>query len=397
MTPPRVAVPAPEAFSRLRHPAVASRVGVWLGACFAVAFLTGIVSHYVQSQPTWLTLPTRPIWLYRVSQGLHVAAGTAAIPLLLVKLWSVYHNLFAAVPWRSARSLVLHLLERASIAVLVAAAIFEVVTGAINITHWYPWEFSFRATHYAVAWIAIGALIVHIAVKLPTISQALSSPIDETDPEADPTDPGASAPSADQRAGLSRRGLVRTALVAAGAAVVATVGSTIPLLREVSVFGVRSGEGPQGVPVNTTAEDAGVVTAARDPDYRLTVVHGARSVSLRREDLVSLPQHTVDLPIACVEGWSATGTWSGVRMRDLLDLVQAPPSARIHVVSLQESGAFNDTEMPGEFTQDPLTLLALFLSGEPLDLDHGYPARLIAPARPGVLQTKWVHRIEVLR
>ena len=38
---------------------------------------------------------------------------------------------------------------------------------------------------------------------------------------------------------------------------------------------------------------------------------------------------------------------------------------------------------------------ALGLSGETLAIDHGYPCRLIAPDRPGVLQTKWVARIEV--
>jgi DMSO/TMAO reductase YedYZ molybdopterin-dependent catalytic subunit len=39
--------------------------------------------------------------------------------------------------------------------------------------------------------------------------------------------------------------------------------------------------------------------------------------------------------------------------------------------------------------------LATSLNGEELDPDHGYPARIIAPNRPGVLQTKWVERIEV--
>ena len=42
------------------------------------------------------------------------------------------------------------------------------------------------------------------------------------------------------------------------------------------------------------------------------------------------------------------------------------------------------------------TLLALGLDGESLSIDHGYPARIIAPNRPGVLQTKWVDRIEVI-
>ena len=87
--------------------------------------------------------------------------------------------------------------------------------------------------------------------------------------------------------------------------------------------------------------------------------------------------------------------WTGVRVRDVLDLVAAPSQSSIHVLSLQEDGAFADSEMPGEFTEDPLTLLALALEGEPLSIDHGFPARLIAPARPGVLQTKWVTRIQV--
>ena len=50
---------------------------------------------------------------------------------------------------------------------------------------------------------------------------------------------------------------------------------------------------------------------------------------------------------------------------------------------------------PANFAADDRTLLALDLAGEPLSLDHGFPCRLIAPNRPGVLQTKWVSRLEV--
>ena len=41
-------------------------------------------------------------------------------------------------------------------------------------------------------------------------------------------------------------------------------------------------------------------------------------------------------------------------------------------------------------------LLATHLNGERFDLDHGYPLRLIAPNRAGVLNTKWLNRIEIL-
>lgn len=53
-------------------------------------------------------------------------------------------------------------------------------------------------------------------------------------------------------------------------------------------------------------------------------------------------------------------------------------------------------EMGRDYAEDPLTLLALELNGQVLTADHGYPARVIAPNRPGVLQTKWVTLLEVL-
>jgi DMSO/TMAO reductase YedYZ molybdopterin-dependent catalytic subunit len=54
------------------------------------------------------------------------------------------------------------------------------------------------------------------------------------------------------------------------------------------------------------------------------------------------------------------------------------------------------TELPSQFVQDPLTVLALGLDGETLSIDHGFPCRVIAPDRPGVLQTKWVGAIRVI-
>ena len=117
-------------------------------------------------------MPSRPVWGYRVSQGIHVATGIATIPLLLAKLWTVSPKLWAWPPVRS----VLHGLERLSILVLVAAAIFEVVTGLINIAQWYPWSFYFPRVHYYVGWVAIGSIALHVAVKAPVIAAALRRP-----------------------------------------------------------------------------------------------------------------------------------------------------------------------------------------------------------------------------
>ncbi len=370
--------------STLRGPEVAARVGLWLGICFTVAFLTGVWSHLYQDQPSWLTIPTRPVWIYRVSQGLHYVTGTAAVPLLLVKLYAVYPKLFAKVPFGELRELVLHLLERVSIALLVAAAIFQLTTGVLNTTEWYAWSFSFRSTHYAVAWVAFGALVLHVAVKLPVIRDAFRRPIDDGE-----------HPSPGEGHGLTRRGLVRTAFGASGVAVLAVAGSTVPWLRTVSLFETHDGSGPQDLPVTKSARAARVTATAVDPSYALEVVHAGVTKRLSLDDLTGMTQHTETLPIACVEGWSASAVWTGVRLRDLLDLVDAPAGSTVAVRSLQQAGAFRASEVRGNLADDAKTLIALRLNGEPLSIDHGYPARLIAPNRPGVLQTKWVTRIEV--
>ncbi len=384
MRSPLSLIPHPDSFtSRLRGPEIASRVGLWLGISFLLAFVTGLISHAAQDMPGWLTFPTRPVSFYRITQGVHVISGTAAVPLLLVKLWSVFPKLFDRFTFGDVRRLALQLAERLSIALLVSAAIFQLITGLANSAQWYPWSFSFRSTHYAVAWIAIGALIVHIAVKLPGIRRALSGPLDDD-----------LARTSEQ--GLSRRGFLRTTWVATGVAVLTTAGATVPWLRQVSIFGVRSGDGPAGIPINVSAVAARVIPAATNPAYALEVRNGGKQVTLTRADLEAMEQTTAELPIACVEGWSASGEWRGVRVRDLLALVDAAEDADVEVTSLQKQGAFRQTTLPANFAQDPLTLLALELNGEGLSIDHGHPCRLIAPNRPGVLQTKWVKRMEVL-
>jgi hypothetical protein len=140
-------------------------VGRLLGAAFFVCFVTGLYSHLLQSPVDWIVTSSRPEYLYAWTQGTHVVVGSMLVPLLLAKLWVVYPRLFQWPPVTG----MLNLIERASIGVLVAAALVLPVTGILNVLQWYPWEFSFRRTHFALAWVLIGALALHIAVQLPTI------------------------------------------------------------------------------------------------------------------------------------------------------------------------------------------------------------------------------------
>ncbi|MEU0945475.1 molybdopterin-dependent oxidoreductase [Streptomyces canus] len=365
---------------RLHDARTATSIGRWLGPAFTLCFVTGLVSHFMQHPPDWLAdhIPSRPSWGYRVTQGLHVASGIAAIPLLLAKLWTVYPRLFEWPPLRSAR----HALERLSVAVLVAGAVFELATGLLNTAQWYPWPFSFVPVHYAVAWLVTGALVVHLAVKAPEIRAHWSR-----------RSPGTLALPAQD--GADRRSLLTAVGAAVGAVTLTTVGQSVTPLKDLILFAPRHPDhGPQALPVNRTAAAAGVGRVA-DEQYRL-VVAGPRPYTLTLDELRTLPQHEVELPIACVEGWSRSAHWTGVRVVDLLERSGAPVDARVRVVSLQLRGGYRVSELGREHARDPLTLLALRLNGEELDPDHGYPARLIAPNRPGVLQTKWVGRLEVL-
>lgn len=373
----------------VRGPWLTARIGLVLGVCFAICFATGMLSHWIQHPPEWFWWPAHPAWLYRITQGAHVITGVASIPLLLAKLAAVYPKLFE----RPLIGSPARLLERLSIAVLVSAAIFEVLTGIMNIAQWYPWRFFFTTTHHAMAFVVIGALLVHIAVKLPVIREALDrgGPIRDTavvDEDAQPT------PVADVSVGTSRRTILRTTWAAAALGAVAVAGQTVRPLRSVAFLAPRSGTGPQGLPVNRTAGAAGVLTSAADDAYRLSIVRGNRVVALSATDLARLPQRTVRLPIACVEGWSVSAEWSGVVLRDLVGLVGGDPDRGARMVSL-ERGPYGVSDIPAVQTRDELTLIALRLNGERLDMDHGYPCRLIAPNLPGVMQTKWLSRIEV--
>ena len=63
------------------------------------------------------------------------------------------------------------------------------------------------------------------------------------------------------------------------------------------------------------------------------------------------------------------------------------------VESLQQGGAFRSATLSAAQAADPRSLLALKVNGADLSADHGFPARVIVPAAPGVHNTKWVARL----
>ena len=196
---------------------------------------------------------------------------------------------------------------------------------------------------------------------------------------------------------LERRRFLATVFGTAAVVTLFTVGQTARPLRKLALLAPRRPDtGTQGFPVNRTAHTAGVIDTARSPDYRLLVTGKVRRpLSLTLGELRDLRQRTATLPIACVEGWSTSQDWTGIPVRDLLTMAGAGPHATVHVRSLQLSRNYRTSELDRWQAHDPDTLLATHVNGEELALDHGYPLRLIAPDRPGVMQTKWVTQLVV--
>ncbi|MES2094442.1 MAG: molybdopterin-dependent oxidoreductase [Actinomycetota bacterium] len=410
-------------------------LGRLLGIAFVITFATGLYSRFLQSPLPWMVFPTDPRWLYQLSQGIHITVGIACFPLLLGKLYVVFPQLFQTPPIKN----FVGFLERASIAVFVSASLVQIMTGLLNTYQWYVFPFPFKQTHFALSFVIIGSLAIHIAVKLPVIARywrrsrsfdaegnlvlderdrpltlaQVAAELAATTPEPvgpisrrvdgvtgrvfDWIDSAPARVDTPKQARVSRRGFVATIGVATAAVVALTAGQSFRFLDAINLFAPRkSFLGPNELPINRTARAAQVTDADTGADWTLTVRRGDVVNTYSRADLETMPLRTVDLPIACVEGWSQLATWRGVRLRDLLDAVGAQPDEDLRLTSLEKSGRFRVTEMGYEFAQDDLTLVALELNGAPLDIDHGFPARMIAPARPGVLQTKWLSSLEVI-
>ncbi|MYQ48703.1 molybdopterin-dependent oxidoreductase [Streptomyces sp. SID4985] len=425
----RPRLPSSPAFWRspLRGTRFTAVLGLVLLGGITVMFVTGLVSYAAYNpdlSPVNDTTPDKgllgfylfdwpagPSWLYRLTQGTHVTLGVTLVPVLLAKLWSVVPKLFALPPARS----LAHALERLSLLLLVGGGLFEFTTGVLNIQLEYVFPGSFYPLHFYGAWVFMSAFVVHAALKTPAAVRAVRAVRERSTgdggegPVADEGRP-ASVPPVDE-AGLastrpaeptiSRRGALRLVGASSLLLFLTTVGQSLggPLRRTALLAphgGADPGGGPNGFQINKTAAYAGITEAETSADaWRLVVTGPAGTVRLSRADLLRLPQHSSSLPIACVEGWStADQWWRGVRLRDLAALAgydTAVPD--LLVESLQRHGAFRRAALRANQVSDPRSLLALYVNGEPLSPDHGFPARIIVPALPGVHNTKWVARL----
>ncbi len=110
------------------------------------------------------------------------------------------------------------------------------------------------------------------------------------------------------------------------------------------------------------------------------------------EEFMALPQSDVTMDIHCVTRWSKLDTtWTGVLTKDLMKHVNLKSQAKFVIAHAEYGFTAN---VPLEVFLHEKAILAHSFDGKPLELDHGWPLRLIIPEKYFWKSAKWLRGIE---
>ena len=162
--------------------------------------------------------------------------------------------------------------------------------------------------------------------------------------------------------------------------------------------GRRSDVDPSRLPPGQhVVDDFPVLSAGPTPhssleEWSFTILGSVEEpVSWPWEEFLALPSEIVTADIHCVTKWSKLGTtWKGVSLDALLEHVET---------SAEYALAFSEgdytTNLPLEDLTDGKAWVAYEFDGEPLEAEHGGPARLLVPHLYFWKSAKWVRGIEL--
>ncbi|MBF5002182.1 molybdopterin-dependent oxidoreductase [Nocardia sp. BSTN01] len=132
-------------------------------------------------------------------------------------------------------------------------------------------------------------------------------------------------------------------------------------------------------------------------------IHGMvdREILLDYADLARRPSVERLVTLTCVSnpvGGDLIGnaSWLGYRLDELI--AEAGPHPDADMVLSRSADGFTAGSPLAALTDGRDALLAVGMNGEPLPVEHGYPARLVVPGLYGyVSATKWVTELEITR
>jgi DMSO/TMAO reductase YedYZ molybdopterin-dependent catalytic subunit len=127
-------------------------------------------------------------------------------------------------------------------------------------------------------------------------------------------------------------------------------------------------------------------------EWTFTILGGEEPVRWTWEEFRALPAETVTADIHCVTKWSKLDTtWEGVSVDTLLERVDHDAA---FVLAFADGGY--TTNLPIEDLTDGKAWIAFAYDGEPLDPEHGGPARLLVPHLYFWKSAKWVRGFRLL-
>ncbi|MGR3811073.1 molybdopterin-dependent oxidoreductase [Jiulongibacter sp. NS-SX5] len=157
---------------------------------------------------------------------------------------------------------------------------------------------------------------------------------------------------------------------------------------------------PQLPPGQTETQKWPVLDLGYHPDvskdrWRLTIDGEVENpVVLKWDDFLALPQTEDTSDFHCVTTWSKMDMpWKGVSLIDLAALVM-PQESATHIMCYGYDTYTTNVSI--EEALKPDVLLAHTVYGEPLELEHGGPCRMITPQLYAWKGSKWIKRIEFL-
>jgi DMSO/TMAO reductase YedYZ molybdopterin-dependent catalytic subunit len=222
--------------------------------------------------------------------------------------------------------------------------------------------------------------------------------------------------------GGRRRFLIGTASVVAGAGVAGIIGQTLANSNNVDASRAAIGPlvpvEPAPVPVGADFASSGTPTYLTDPaafyrvDTALTVpevstqswslrIHGMvdRELHFSFADIRNRPLVERIVTLCCVSNpvggpYISNARFIGVLLRDLLNEAGVKPGAD-QLLSTSVDGYTAGTPVDA-LLDDRGAMLAIGMNGQPLPVEHGFPARMVVPGLYGyVSATKWVTDMEL--
>lgn len=150
-------------------------------------------------------------------------------------------------------------------------------------------------------------------------------------------------------------------------------------------------------PGQYVTNDFPVLSAGPTPQTRLDAwsftIRGAveEPVSWSWQEFRSLPRETFTVDIHCVTKWTKLGTtWSGVSVDTLL---AAAPTEAAFAMAFADGGY--TTNLPLADLRGRRAWVVDEYNGQPLDPEHGGPARLLVPHLYFWKSAKWVRGLEL--